>query len=112
MKKALPWLITVANILLAVGFYIAFFLILKDLPDTIPVHWSAVNGVDRWGAKSELYSMAIVPTVLAGLAFPASTALLLKKKPNGFVYLINGISMFTTVFMILAGSLMLNLATK
>lgn len=110
MKKALPWIITIANILLAVGFCIAFFLILKDLPDTIPVHWSGANGVDRWGAKSELYSMAIIPTVLAGLAFPISTALLLKKRPNGFVYLVNGISMFTTVIMILAGSLMLNLA--
>lgn len=110
MKKALPWIITIANILLAVGFCIAFFVILKDLPDTIPVHWSGATGVDRWGAKSELYPMAIIPTVLAGLAFPISTALLLKKKPNGFVYLINGISMFTTVIMIVAGSLMLNLA--
>lgn len=112
MKKALPWLITIANILLAVGFCIAFFVILKDLPETIPVHWSAANGIDKWGAKSELYSLGIIPTVVAGLAFPASTALLLKRKPNGFVYLINGISMFLTVIMILAGSVMLNLASN
>lgn len=104
----LPYSIAVLNFIIALTFCIAFFCIVKNMPETIPVHWSQENGIDKWGAKSELYSVAIIPTVFAGITLPSSIALI-RKNYNGFAYLFNGISLTLTLIMIFTAVFMLSL---
>lgn len=111
LKKSFPWVLTVVNILIAIVFSIVFFDIMSKLPDILPVHWSVNSGsVDRWGAKSELYSLAIIPTVVAGIAFITSIPLLIKKKCIAVVYISNGISLFLLAIMIMASALIISKA--
>lgn len=110
MKKSLPWILALTNILIAISFCVAFFVIMRDLPDIIPTHWSTTGGIDKWGAKTELYPLAIIPTVVAGLAFFVSITVLIKNKINAIVYICNGISLFLLIIMILASALMINQA--
>ena len=91
---------SVLNFLFALAFCIGFFYTLKDLPDIIPVHWSEQGGFDKFGEKSELYSIGISAMAAAALAFPVSMVCI-KKKYSGFAYLFSGISMFLTCVMIL-----------
>lgn len=111
MKKSFPWILTVTNILIAIVFSIVFFEIMAKMPEIVPVHWSVNSGgVDRWGAKTELYSLAIIPTVVAGIAFITSMPLLIKKKCTAIVYLSNGISLFLLIIMIMASALIISKA--
>lgn len=106
LYKIKPYIFTVVTLLLAACFCIVFFVILKDLPDNVPVHWSAQVGFDKWGSKSELYGIGIIPVV-----FSAITALcsfwLIGNKFKGFSYFANGLSLFVTVIMVLVAALML-----
>lgn len=110
MKKVFPWILTFTNISIAIVFCVMFFITLSGLPDIVPVHWTANIGIDRWGAKSELYSLAIIPTVTAALAFSVSIGVLVKKSFNAFVYISNGISLLLLLIMIMASVFIINQA--
>lgn len=110
MKKNFPWILTFSNIIIAISFCVTVLVIIRELPYTIPIHWSATGGIDKWGAKTELYPLTIIPTVVAGIAFFASITLLVKQKFNAIVYICNGISLFLLIIMILASALMINQA--
>lgn len=90
----------------SVIFAVVFFMRLSEMPDTVPVHWTAGVGYDRWGEKSELYSLGIIPLAFAVICTPTSV-FLLKKEYQGFSYFTNGISLFALFMCVLASLVML-----
>lgn len=104
-SKRLAYGITVFNFLLAISFCVVFFYILKDLPESVPLHWSEQGGFDKWGAKSSLYPLNLIPTGIAVLALPSS--ILLIRRDYKFVsYIINFTSIFLTCIMFLVALFM------
>lgn len=99
------YLVTFLNFLAAVCLVCVFFYIVKDLPETVPVHYTNGVGFDRWGEKTELYSLAIIPAVTAALNTVLSV-ILIRKNLNWISYLTSGISFFVTLAMALAAALM------
>lgn len=99
------YLVTFLNFLAAVCLVCVFFYIAKDLPETVPLHYTNGVGFDRWGEKTELYSLAIIPAVTAALNTVLSV-ILIRKNLNWISYLTSGISFFVTLAMALAAALM------
>lgn len=72
----------VFNFILALCFCIVFFIIVHDLPDMIPVHWSEHGGFDKVGNKTELYPIAISSMAIATIALPSTIVLIKKIMPD------------------------------
>lgn len=101
--RMLPYGVAIFNFLLALAFCIAFFVQVQGLPAQVPIHWSEMGGFDRWGSPSQLFPLALIPMAVATAALPGSVALI-RRDLNGFAYLVNGISLFLTVIMMLVGA--------
>lgn len=99
------YLFTVLNFLLSLCFVCVFFYIAKDLPERVPVHYTNGVGFDRWGEKTELYSLSIIPAVTAFLNTVLSV-ILIRKNLNWISYLTSGISFFVTLAMALVAAMM------
>ena len=106
--KFFPVLCTVFNLAAAGLFCIFFFMMWKNLPDTIPLHFTVGVGVDRWGNRSELIFHAVIPAVTAGITALVS-AVLIKKDSGWLSYLINGLSLAVTILMALTTAFMMRL---
>lgn len=107
--RRLPYGVAIFSFLLAVGVLIAFLCIEPGLPDTVPVHWSELGGFDKWGAKTELYSLAFIPLALGAIALPCSIAAV-RRELNGIAYFASGVSLFVTCLMALVLAFMVNAA--
>lgn len=99
------YLFSALNFLIALSFVCVFFYVAKDLPQTVPLHYTNGVGFDRWGEKTELYSLAVIPAVTAALN-TALSAILIRKNLNWISYLTSGISFFVTLAMVLVAALM------
>lgn len=97
----------VFSLLLALGFCIVFFVLVQDLPDLVPVHWSPEGGFDNVSPKSELYPIGIIPPVFAVCAF-ALSVYLIRKDVNLLANLASGIALCLTCVMIFIGAFMLH----
>lgn len=111
MKKFLPWAVTFFCFIGAVVFCIVFFYEMSMLPNTIPTHWTAGIGIDRWGDKSEIYPLAIIPSVAAAIICPLSVISIVKKK-NWPAYFLNFVLLFLLIAMALAATLMISNAKR
>lgn len=100
------YLLTAAAFAASVIFAVVFFMRLSEMPDTVPVHWTAGVGYDRWGEKSELYPLGVIPLVFAAVC-ALTSVLFLKKDYLGFSYFSNGISLFSLFMCVLSSLLML-----
>lgn len=100
------YFLTIVVFAASIIFAVVFFKRLSEMPDTVPVHWTEGVGYDRWGEKSELYPLGIIPLVFSAVCAPTSV-LLLKKEYQGFSYFLNGISLFALFMCALASLLML-----
>ena len=108
-SKLFPSLLTLLNLLAAGLFCVFFCMMIKNLPDAIPLHFTAGVGVDRWGAPSELTVNAVIPAVTSILT--ALISVILIKKDLGWIsYLLNGLSLVVTLLMALTTAFMLRLA--
>lgn len=101
------YFLTIAAFAGSVLFAVVFFISLSEMPDTVPVHWTAGVGYDRWGQKSELYHLGIIPLVFAMICSPTSL-FILKKGYQGFSYFLNGILLYMLFMCAIASFLMLN----
>lgn len=95
--------------ILSFCFLIVFFVLAKDLPQIVPVHFSNGVGIDGWGNKSELYPIPIIPAVFGVLTVPVAVVCSKKDVP-GFSYFASGVSLFATLLMALVAAVFLKAA--
>lgn len=95
--NAPAYIVAAVALAAAVAFCIVFFCLAQNLPDSVPVHWSAGGGFDKWGNKSELYHLGIIPPAFAAVLSVCSV-LCIKKD-------FSGVSLFITVMMALSAAL-------
>ena len=102
-----PVLFTALNVIAMLLFCGIFFYTLQTLPDTVPLHYSTGVGFDRWGDKTELYHLGIIPLVTTAVNTLLSI-LLIRKDLNWVAYFTNGITLFVTLTMALVAALMVS----
>ena len=102
-----PVLCTALNVAVMLLFCGIFFHTLQALPDTVPLHYSTGVGFDRWGDKTELYHLGIIPLVTT-VVNTLLSILLIRKDLNWIAYLTNGITLFVTLAMALVAALMVS----
>ena len=104
--NAPSYAVTIFALVLAAASWVAFFVIVHDMPDMVARRWSAEGGFNKFGPKSGLYPVGIIPLGIAVVVFPFAW-ILVRKDCTPFAHILNGISLFTTCIMILAAVLML-----
>ncbi len=103
----MPVLCTALNVIAMLLFCGIFFYTLQTLPDTVPLHYSTGVGFDRWGDKTELYHLGIIPLVTT-VVDTLLSIFWIRKDLNWVAYFINGITLFVTLTMALVAALMVS----